>query len=551
MGRVIKNGLMSLMIMAAVLAMALPVSAQRTDEFNVVMGAAIDANGQTAPNVQVAAADLNTALNDGNPATTPLVLDVRPYSEYVAGHVPGAINIYYRDLGKVGALNYLSTALAANVAAGKKNEIVVYGNTHHLSIMVGDYLKLAQGFPAIPLKWGFAAWTQDETVAPGRFKECTSFDGVGRGDTIATPGCTSNNFQTVTLPATNANTQSGNGYPVIDYISGTATAADLAEITRNTYDARFGDSSKPDFRITARELYDLLNDGNASNDPYVLSNRGTFWDAPTCTTPGAYYNKGHIPSAVAVDWCSGTNRQELRVLDATDFLPTDRLIVHHCWIGVSQQYGGLWYNLLGYTVASMDYGMNGWTTDSNVRQVTINPANWYTGTYAFETGPGTAYGTYSIPLASGWNLISLPVVPDDKRLSAVLAPISGNYNVVLAWIGGKWNSSTARRGALSVMTVDYGYWIDMNAPGILEVSGTVPSPTTIGVATGWNLVGYPSGTTQTLTSVLAPINYNVVLAWKNGKWNSSTARRGALSGMDPGYGYWIDANGAGSYVVTY
>jgi len=165
---------------------------------------------------------------------------------------------------------------------------------------------------------------------------------------------------------------------------------------------------------------------------------------------------------------------------------------------------------------------------------------------------------YDIPLQTGWNLISLPLVPDDKRLSAVLAPIAGNYNVVLAWKGTPraWNTSTARRGALTTMTVDYGYWIDMKAPDVLKVSGTVPSPTTLSVIQGWNLVGYPSGTTQSLTSVLTPINYNVVLAWKPDRsgvlsWNTSTARRGPLTTMDPGYGYWIDSNGVGSYVVTY
>jgi len=40
------------------------------------------------------------------------------------------------------------------------------------------------------------------------------------------------------------------------------------------------------------------------------------------------------------------------------------------------------------------------------------------------------------------------------------------------------------------MTIENGYWIYMNSPDVLELSGMVPTSTTINVSQGWNRVGY-------------------------------------------------------------
>ncbi len=389
-----------------------------TDEFDVIMSAAIAVNGQVPPGSdRVRAVDLKTALENGDPSDDSLIVDVRSYPEYSAGHIPGAINIHYRDLGKPSALSDLDSTLAAHVAAGKMDELVVYGNTHHLGLLVAAYLTATQGYPAMSLNDGFAEWTADEAAAPGRFKECTTFDSDGKG--IYPAGCTSNDFPTTTADAIDAATQSGAGYPEIDCIPSPATSGDLAEIARCMYDARFGDPDKPGIRIASAALYDLLNDADPLNDPYILSNRGTFWDRPICTVPGAYYAYGHIPGAVGVDWCSGIDREELRTLDATDFIPMDALVVHHCWAGVSELYGALWYNLLGYSTVSLDYGMNGWTIDSTVRQVTISAAAWYPNDFAYDTTPTLSVPTTDKPtylvgdlVQVSWSAIPAPTQPE-------------------------------------------------------------------------------------------------------------------------------------------
>ena len=217
-----RTGLSIPLMTLSVLVFSLPTSsAERTDEFDVVMAAAIAANGQVPPgSVRVTAADLHSALSNGDLSDDPLVIDLRTYPEYSAGHVPDALNIPYRELGRASELDALDSALAAHVAEGKGNEIVVYGSTHHLGMLVAAYLAATQGLPALSLRNGLAEWTADEAAAPGRFKECTGFDADGVG--ISPAGCTSNDFPTTTADAVDAAGVSGGGYPEVDCIAGPA-----------------------------------------------------------------------------------------------------------------------------------------------------------------------------------------------------------------------------------------------------------------------------------------------------------------------------------------
>lgn len=360
-----------------------------TDEFDVVLQAGIANNGAVPPLGNITAAALNTLLTDGNPLNDPLIVDLRSAAEYANGHIVGSINVHYRTLGDVNVINGLSSTLAAHVANGGANSIVSYGNNHHRKAFA-LYLSV-QGLPAKNLNHGLAEWTKNIVAAPGRYKRCTTFDALGHG--IAPANCNTNNFPTTTANYVDAATLSGEGYPNVDCISGPVTAADLPEITRCTFSAMYGNPANPEFEITAAEVYDMLDDNqdgcmacagdDLSNDPFVLSNRGSLWNMPTCSKPGPDATLGHIPGVVTVDWCVGASRMEVKTLQNTDFMPVNNLVVHHCWVGQSQQYGASWYHLLGYTAISMDWGINSWTDSNTVRQAVISEAQ-YTSDFPVE-----------------------------------------------------------------------------------------------------------------------------------------------------------------------
>ncbi len=432
------------------------------DEFDVVMAAAV-ADSKPTPFFAavpfINAANLKIAL-DANDATTPLVLDMREYSEYSTSHIPGAINIHYRDLGKDSALNDLDSALLAHQSAHSNEDLVVYGNTRHLSRMVAYYLSATQGYTVKALAKGFSEWHID---APGRFIECDTFDANGRGSKADSSPCTSNNFPTTVADAINARDISGEGYATLDNIPGAVTSADLAEVTRAAYDARFGDPSKPEYRISARELYDLLDDNgdgtiagagdDLTNDPFVLSNRGT---TTSGGATGPYDDKGHIPTAVAVDVRDATDRLELITLDNTDFMPTDRTIVHHCWVGVSQQYGGTWYGLLGYETRSLDWGIQGWTTDTTVRNsgdIVITPLG-----YAYDTTPNLCCLIINKPIYGVGETVIV-------NWTATAAPTQPNW--VMVEVYNIDDATTDKLAALDPSTTSYSYVVPANQDGDL------------------------------------------------------------------------------------
>jgi len=122
-----------------------------------------------------------------------------------------------------------------------------------------------------------------------------------------------------------------------------------------------------------------------------------------------------------------------------------------------------------------------------------------------------AAGPVTIPLVAGWNLVSLPQVPDNPDPAAVLASIAGSYEEAQAFDGCSASPTrifdpTASSGnTLTAIDQRIGAWIKMTSPGALSVSGTAPSSTSLHLCAGLNLVGYPLAAELPVTTVLAPI----------------------------------------------
>ncbi len=302
----------------------------RTDEFNIIMNAWIEDQASFGVFMR-SPSDLYNVLHNSTPSDDPLVLDIRTPKAYSKGHIKGAINIYWRDIAKKKSLDYLNSELDRHVGAGKKNQIVVYHNTQHEQGWVATFLNMGydKEHKVETLSWGLAAWTKDETAAPGRWKESMRKNYKAE----------MNNHPLVP----------GKGWPRVD----NTTSASPNEIIRIAGD-RFFSNTGFNPRITAEELHNLLNDNDPGNDPYILSNRDRN-DFPD------NYNTGHIPGAYAI-----SVGKEAVTINGSDFLPTDRLIVIHCWVGVSQQYMVPALNMLGYKVRTLDWGISSWSSDNKV-----------------------------------------------------------------------------------------------------------------------------------------------------------------------------------------
>jgi hypothetical protein len=168
------------------------------------------------------------------------------------------------------------------------------------------------------------------------------------------------------------------------------------------------------------------------------------------------------------------------------------------------------------------------------------------------TGTCPDVGNVTIPLNFGWNLISLPLIPNNSAIGTVLSAISGNVTSVwyfnastASW--SSWNPSTG--GTLTTMQAGNGYWMNMKSAvaltenGYVNPTGNAGTPPSYAVVTGWNMMGFKSTCARTASDYLgSSVPWVRIWGYANGAW--SAAQSGTL--LQPGQGYWIAANGPGT-----
>jgi rhodanese-related sulfurtransferase len=133
--------------------------------------------------------------------------------------------------------------------------------------------------------------------------------------------------------------------------------------------------------MTADALYENLNDGDAGNDPFVLSVRGS-----------DHYSLGHIPGAANIPW------RDVAKAESLAQLPTDKQIVDYCYTGHTGQVAQTVLGLLGYDAVNLKFGMMGWTKNDQVFAQTRFGPDTVQGDYALETEVNEATETYDFPV---------------------------------------------------------------------------------------------------------------------------------------------------------
>lgn len=162
-----------------------------------------------------------------------------------------------------------------------------------------------------------------------------------------------------------------------------------------------------------------------------------------------------------------------------------------------------------------------------------------------------------ISLDSGWNMISLPLIPDNTDIEVVLSSIEGNYYSVMTYNPDRgWLTylSGEPGNGLTEIEMGIGYWIYMNSNDILTITGTLPSSTTTPVYVGWNLAGYPSVYTRPVADALSSIegNYNSVSTYFQGGWLTYIPGEPVndLTEIKSGMGYWVDMKSNDNLVIS-
>ena len=156
----------------------------------------------------------------------------------------------------------------------------------------------------------------------------------------------------------------------------------------------------------------------------------------------------------------------------------------------------------------------------------------------------------TIDLDEGYNLISLPLIPEDYEAEIILADVLDDVEVVAQWPGGNtgdwekyWNDPMF--DDFDMMYDGIGYFIDMDAAGSFDVVGyeiAAPGlavPPSYNVVPGWNLIGFKSTLPKMPTDYLAAIDgmYTVMYGYENGAY--FIVGSPGHEYLQPGLGYWI------------
>lgn len=267
-------------------------------------------------------------LNDGDDSNNYYIVSVRSQEDYEKGHIPTAIWMDAKTLFTADNLATLPT----------DKQIVVYCYTGQTASQVTSALQTL-GYDAYNLLFGFGAWNMDANAGSKWFDETK----VGN-DYPTTTDPTAVTMQIYPLPTP------------------------LADTTQGAADAYFSGGTQ---NIAASDLFDNLNDGDTSNDPWIISVRSA-----------EDYAKGHIPGSVQMDTA------DMFIAASLGTIPDNRPIVVYCYTGQSASQVTSVLNMLGYDTSNLLFGMQGWTMDKDVRVKMFNPETHSFG-YAYE---GTAAG---------------------------------------------------------------------------------------------------------------------------------------------------------------
>jgi len=177
------------------------------------------------------------------------------------------------------------------------------------------------------------------------------------------------------------------------------------ETVRSAIEEWLASGPKPVTTVDA--VFENMNDGDTSNDPFILSVRSP-----------EHYELGHVPGAENIPWKAIAKPESLAQL------PTDQPIVDYCYTGHTGQVAMTALNLMGYDAINMKFGMMAWTKNDDVLATArFDPAA--VPDYTVETEANEATETYDFPAldtgASGADEVIRTAL--DNYLSSDKAPV--------------------------------------------------------------------------------------------------------------------------------
>jgi len=154
--------------------------------------------------------------------------------------------------------------------------------------------------------------------------------------------------------------------------------------------------------------------------------------------------------------------------------------------------------------------------------------------------------TQSIPLTTGWNLISLRVAPTNLAVTNVFSGISGSLLQVKDTRLSYAPAMAAHFNTLNTLSMSKAYWVKVSGNTTLTVTGTAVNPTanSIALVPGWNLVSYYPANSTTVSNALSTISPYLQEVRSTTQFYIPGGGSNTLTTMAPNKGYWIKVSQA-------
>ncbi|MBI5475254.1 MAG: T9SS type A sorting domain-containing protein [Ignavibacteriales bacterium] len=137
-----------------------------------------------------------------------------------------------------------------------------------------------------------------------------------------------------------------------------------------------------------------------------------------------------------------------------------------------------------------------------------------------------------ITIASGWNLLSIPVIAPDFR-TVVLFPSAASK--AFAYTNSYEIRDTLKTGP--------GYWVKFSTYDLVHLMGPIAVTETIQVNAGWNMIG-------SIGKLVAVSNIGLSSGLTIGTVYKYTGSYQMVTTITPGFGYWVKANISGTLTLT-
>jgi basic membrane protein A len=157
-----------------------------------------------------------------------------------------------------------------------------------------------------------------------------------------------------------------------------------------------------------------------------------------------------------------------------------------------------------------------------------NASDW-SGEWNFTV---TTSVTFTFNLWKGWNMISFPVMPDNKDPHSIFP---GDYTMF------RWDAENKRYVLCTDENIEngVGYWVYVSAAENVVVSGTPVDSLTLPLSAGWNLIGSPLGGASIANPNDTPDNSVLPYAFT---WDAENRRyTPPITDLVAGAGYWVYA----------